>query len=596
MPADTFPLSDTEKLAVTSVDNAYNRNKLFWNDTHERQRRLYKMVVGGTDPAKEVGDGRANIKTGIPFMIHQIMKAILKNALFVQSGNVNFIPTKLREVIFGKEEMEEYLDFLIMDEFLPLRKNLEYGLSDLISHGTSCLRPSFLEDVRTAFDGENDLEVLVYSGPTFTNHASWDTYPTAGATSTDALHEVIFVENMYPHQLREWEKQGWIENVDALLEGYREPSHAVHSDPDEHFDPRVKKADINVDAFGRIDILIYWGLFPIYNGSKYVDDNGKDRSKDEFESLIIKPVNKDMILGMHRNPYFHQHKEVVFGKYFDLPGQLWGESIFGMMERLLVHQEDWFNIIQDAANNDVAPDIAMPDNIDSAEAKQQGPARVYNVDAQDLVEGKVPTFLKRPNSVLPDTYEQRNFVGRLVQEVSGIMDFLRGVEGNVAKTATEIEKLSQSINVRFEEAGLAVQGNYMLPAISWMVSMLSQYSDDDYVKAYTGLEINPFKQFDPMMPNMAYRVKLEGSIRAIKNIGLQNQLRSYIEIGQKLQPMPDENGELTVPNTVMMFFDMVKMSGLRDTDQYKLTVPPLPVDPGAEGAVLPAGVGDVQTV
>jgi hypothetical protein len=249
---------------------------------------------------------------------------------------------------------------------------------------------------------------------------------------------------------------------------------------------------------------------------------------------------------------------------------------------MLVHQEDWFNIIQDSANQEVYRDRIIPDNTDEAEANQTGPGRDWHYDADDVADGKHIKYVERGNAVLPDTYEQRDYVGRMVQEVSGIMDFLRGMEGKVEKTATEIEKLSQSINVRFEQAALSVQSSYIVPVVNWAMSMLSQFSDDDYIKAYTGLPFNPFKQFDPMIPNTAYRISLEGSIRAIQNVALQNQLRMFIQEAQNMQPMPDEDGKLVIPNRVQMFFDLMKMSKLRDVEQYKLEVPPPPPEMNPE--------------
>jgi hypothetical protein len=408
---------------------------------------------------------------------------------------------------------------------------------------------------------------------------------------------VIFIESLYPHELREWEKNGWIENVDALLKGYREPSF-TKNDQDEQKDPREPKADLEVDDYGRISVAIYWGLFPLYKYDKYVDDNGKDRSADEVECFIIKPVGRQMILGMGRNPYFHQSKEVIFGKYFDIPGELWGESIFGIIERLLVHQEDWFNIIQDSANQEVYRDRIIPDNTDEAEVNQTGPGRDWHYEAEDVRDGIHIKYVERGPAILRDIYERSDYVARVVQEVSGIMDFLRGIEGKVEKTATEIEKLSQSINVRFEQAALSVQASYIVPVVNWVMSMLSQFSDDDYIKAYTGLPFNPFKQFDAMIPNTAYRISLEGSIRAIQNVALQNQLRLFIQEAKDMQPMPDEDGKLVIPNRVQMFFDLMKMSKLRDVEQYKLEVPPPPpeMNPTYKSFVLQGGRIDSNTL
>lgn len=585
-----FVLSSLEERACKEVNTAFERNSTYWKPDHDRQHRLFNMILGAPIPEKPDVEGRSNIKTGITWMVHQLIFSILKNSLLTLAKNIRLEKTMARKVIFWLEEMQEYLDRLVSDVEWPVHKNLRYGLFDLISHGTSVLRPYYRDDLRPTWDGENEAEVLNYSGPDLPYIASWDVHPTAGATSLEECHEVIFDEWYYPHELRALERAGKLKNVDAALEGYQAPSSYGKSESETN-EPREQHSKIATDTSGRIRVLIYWGLFTFYEKNEHVGDNSKDRSKKEVECLIIKPEDKNIIMHLERNPYFHQNKEAIFAKYFDIPGLFWGESIFGIIERLFIHQEDWFNIIQDSANSEVYRDRVFSDAIDAAQRKQKGVGRDYVVD-KDLYEklgGNVMKYIDRGSAILPDTYDQRNYIDRIIQEVSGIMDFLRASGSDVEKTATEIQILAASLNVRFEQTAMEVGGSLLVPAVAWACSLLSsEDANDEFIAKQMGTPLNPFKQFSPMMPNPAYRIKLEGSLRAVQSVAMQKELRDLIDQAKDIPPGPDENGEIVTINPMRMFLEQIKLSKLSDTDDFKMPWTP-PVAPIGEESQAPVG-------
>jgi hypothetical protein len=581
--------SDLERKACEEVDKAFKRNKQYWQSDHDRQHRLFNMVMQAPVPEKPAVKGRSNIKTGISWMIHQLIFSILKNSLLTLSKNVKIEPTKLRKIIFWLDEMQDYLDRLISDPTWPVHGNLRHGLFDLISHGTTVLRPYYRDDLRPVWDGENEMETLIYSGPDMPYIASWDSYPTAGATCLDECHEVIFYEYYYPHELRALERAGQMYNVEKLLEYYKEPSW-LSSGQSENKDPRQQRGqdDLATDLSGRIGVLVYWGYFPYYEDVGYTDAEGQDQSKKEHECLIIKSADKNILLHFDRNPHYHQNKAAIFAKYFNVPGMFWGESVFGILEKMLVHQEDWFNIIQDSANVEVYRDRVFTDAIPAEQRKQKGVGRDYVVQA-DLYEklnGNVMKYIERGNSILPDTYDQLKNIDRIIQEVGGIMDFLRASGSDVPKTATEISQLAASLNVRFEQTAMEIGDNLLVPAIAWAVSLLSgQDANDEYIAQQTGTPVNPFKQFSPMMPNPAYRIKLEGSLRAVQSTAMREELTALIEQAKTIPPGPDENGQPVQINLMRMFLDELKLSRLKDTDDYKLPFTPPPVAPGMTAGV-----------
>jgi hypothetical protein len=580
-----------ETLAAEKTDQEFLRNQRYWDPDHNRQRKLFMMVLGSPDPDKPDVKGRSNIKTGLSFLIHELIYTMAKNALLGSDSTVRIEPSRHRGIIFGRDQMEKDLDELLRDANKPFYGPICDGLFDMISHGTTVGRPYFDNDVRTVWDGQKEYSVIHNHSAALCTHPSWDTYPTAGIRSAKQMHEVVFLESVYPHELREWEEKGWVSGVDEFLKDYKAPGYSYSDKGQPQIkNPRPKIFDLYTDSSGRIDLLIRWGLFPLYKFDEYINNAGKDCSADEVETLIIKGRGRrNNILKIDRNFYYHQLKEAIFAKYYDIPGLFWGESIFGIIHRMLVHQEDWVNIIQDSANHEVYRDMNFPKSVDKAQMAQKGPGRVYVLEDNKFKEGLKPEYIERGRAILPDIYNQRDYIDRMVQEVSGIMDLIRGMEGGVAKTAREVDELAQRINVRFEKTATHIQTTYLEPSVAWAMAQMTQFSDDDYVKSELGLPINPYKQFDANIPNRAYRVRLEGVIRAIRNMGMLKQFSALIEQGRNLQPMPDGKGNLVAPNLMEMFFDEFRMAGFKDVDKYKLTIPQAALAPAITGGPVAAG-------
>jgi len=589
-----YTQSDLERLACKTVENDYVRNRDYWKPDHDRQHRLFDLVMGAPNEDKPDVEGRSNVKTGVAFMILLIIVAVLKSAYFVSAGkNIKLIPSKLRKIIFGKEEMEECLDQLLNDEQKPTNKAVKAGLFDLVSHGTGVLRPFWFDDKRIVFDEMGGKEYIYqgYQGPSFVEVASWDTFPTAGVKSVEQLHEVIFREWVYPHELRQWQKNGWVDNVDELLKDIGSDGSIDHGVPDVR-EPRETDPDkIAQDNSGRICILTRVGYFPLYKYNEYLDDSGKDRSKDEVPTLIIKAHDKNICLHISRVRNFGQTIEAIFGKYFDIAGLFWGESYFGMYERLLLHQEDWFNLMQDEANFNVGQDRVMPESVPQEQREQKGYGREYVITDDNFDKRRWPTNIERNNSALGELANQRDVIERMVTQTSGIMEFMKSLSSQAPVTATEIERLAQSVNVRFEGQAEDVRSSYIQPVVNWMMSMMTQFSDDAAMEEQLELPFNPFKQFDAMMPNKAYRIELEGSNRAIRSAALQRELQSIIEQAKTIPPGDDGSGQLKQTNPMAMFIELLKSSALKSTDKFVTDFVPLPIAAPGEGGAQSQGPG-----
>ena len=578
----SYEPSELELLAIKTVEEEFSLNKQFHSTFHERQRRYYNLVLNKVDEDLVVEEGRSDIKTGVPHMLHEIPHSVLKDALTSGVNVCKIKSPKSNGDLLYEAEIDDYLHHLFTDENIDIKSVVDDAIWDLVATGSAvpCARwdvrhkrifkeiEPFIDDNGKLQQGKREFDVVEGSYPTFDLRAPWDVFPSAGATSIKQCHEVIIRDEPFPHQLREWERQGMVQNIDDLLELVKANKAGVTVKENREDGDSGRAADT-----GKIEILIYWGLFPLYKYKEYIGDDGIDRSKDEVQCLIIKAKDYPIILHIGRNPFDCQEIPVFIGKYFRIPGQIWGEGIFSIGEKMLVHQERWFNLMQDCANAEIHRDIVIPDNVDEGEAAGSGVEKRYHVTEEAFIEGAYPKYLDRGPSILPEVYGQRDYLDRMIQEVTGVVDFVRGVQIGPEKTATEVMETSEKINARFKQRALTVESTLLSPIFNWLINMVIQFGDDDEIKEYTGLEVNPFDQFDAMMPNKKYRVKLDGAIRAAENMANRQTIQLLLTLAANIQePMPDENGMMFKMNLQMLLYDLGKMSPLTDPNRYKLPI------------------------
>ena len=588
-------LTDIELLAVNTVDNAFKRNHAYHKPHHDKQYRLYEFVRNLTPADKIVIEGRSNIQIGMAWMLHGIAFSILKNSISNHEDIVHIEPTKISKQLFGNDEMDEYLSNNFHDEATDQKSNADDSLWDLTACGSSVLSPSFnhktkivLQDIpetvqlptgqtiETGGTVQQDVEIIEKSSPDFDTYNPWDVYPTANVSKEKNLHEVIFEKSMSAQQLRDWEKMGFIEGLDEFFELHERKTLESSEESSEDRERRQSSED-ETERYGHFKIHIYWGLFPLYKYRQYIDDENKDRSADEVQSLIIKPKGYKYTFALKRNPFYHQLIPAIFSRYSRVPGEFWGVGFTEIAEQTLIHQQDWWNLMQDAANKEIYRDEVHPaDGVEELDGAAGAGKRFY-ISAENLKNRIEPHYIERGPSILPEVYGQRDYLDNIIKQVTGIVDLVRGITEGPDKTATEVAEIASNINIRFKETSLFIESQLIRPMFNWSVSLLSQFSDDEYIMAYTGLPFNPFKQFDPMMPNLMYRVQLEGALRASQNIAQRQMLQLLIEISKDAEPMPDpdNDNQLTAINTTLMILDLIKISDAhRDSERYKVPITP----------------------
>ena len=599
-------MTPIERLATRTLNDAYQANKRYWSKIHRKQERLYKSVRNFNRRRKAAGTSsynrtystkrsrrsRSNIQIGTMWMLHNIAYSIVTKALLDADDLMKLEPRRGQSPAPYLQEMSDHAEDLFTDDISDIKNTVSKALWDALAMGPGVLVASWQDVLKRTINRVRDAEgeeriidnEVNYGGyPHFDHFSPWDTFPTAGAVNPASVHEVIFKSTMTISELREWERKGLINNVDTMIsqlqkDGYL-PDEGVYEADESRSgtDNFAGQESVN----GQISILTSYCLFPFYRYDEYVDNDGRDRSKDEVECIIIKAENADQILLLDRNPFACQEKPWILAGWYFIPGEFWPISVFEITEKLIQHYEDIFNLIQDGANAEIYPMKILPNQgIDEGEVSGDVGITIH-MDPNYIREGMIPQYIKRPNSILPEMYNQRDFVNDLIQEVTAIVDFVRGMTPQGPKrTATETLEISQRVNARFQQSAIKIEASLMKPVWNWIMVMMSEFSDDRQVMNEMGLEINPYKQFAPIMPNPAYRIKLTGALRAAESQANQAKLTSMIELSKGIMPMPDpeSNGQYIVPNTVLMLFDLMQMSGLPNVDKYKLVVP----NPGEE--------------
>lgn len=604
-------LTPLEVLAITTVDKAYSDNKLAWGDTHEKFKRLYNFVRQN-DPAslKTEENDRSQLRVGLPWMITEIIHATVVNALLRQAPIGELVDIADNPYPFAAD-MERLMQIQLTDEHMNIAEKMSLAILDAIMLGPGIMALNWRRIIKRVFQEfppgssasggdvnsifSQELEKVVYAGPDYDVIAPWNVFPTKGITSFDNAHEIIIrIENMPLHKMREFERegvfiQGSVDKFVGMLGSRPQDQDLLAS-----LSPVSQREKTEPDAEGTHDVIVYYGLFPLNHFKQFIDDDGRDRSKDEIETIIIKPINAPVVFQVARNPFFNQMKPVIVGGYAQISGEPWPIGPIEIAEDLLIHYNNWLNILQDGANKAVYPDEIVPrEAMDEGESEQSGASQRYHTSAENIGKGNHFKRLWPTGSILSTgAYEQLNIVKGLIEEIIGVVDLVRGVASQ-KKTATEVQEISERVNIRFKERILHLENTILRPSLDWLLSLNAQYHGDlDWIMQILNpkLGFNPFAFIDPVMPNNTTRWKLSGAIKASDNAINAQKIEHLLALATQIPPGPDGDGQMKAISIMALFEDLVKQSNLPDSDKYLIPpeqLPPPEIAPSMQGASAP---------
>jgi hypothetical protein len=188
--------------------------------------------------------------------------------------------------------------------------------------------------------------------------------------------------------------------------------------------------------------------------------------------------------------------------------------------------------------------------------------------------------------------EQRRITNEVIDEISGVIDFIRAGESDPDEKATMTMKRSEFINKRFGKRMKFYENNSLHEWMEWQCVLNRLYLPDAVVAQITGKPIwpNPFALIKPIIPLQTFDFQFEGSAKAAQNPVQAQILLQMLDVAKTIPPGIDENGQFVKPNLMAIYRDFVRKSN-PDEDVDKYSMPATELDMMMPGAAAGGGPG-----
>lgn len=562
------------------VDARYEASKKYWGDKHIEQRRLYSRYRNSKlfNRAK----GYSNMQIAQPHYIADVLSGFLVNALLsklpyakISAFGVEDFPGK-QEIDrthrwqhakpFIKNPMIDILKMMVITGTgvgIPGWKYCGHEFIDKTPETMQFLNPDNPagEPIQIETGKYNYNEAIYYYDHiSMTSLEPWNHFAQAGGSgNTFARHHDVLRIKFFKNDLYEMQRAGFIKNVEYIDEAaYNAYIEDIYTESDTIKMAR-KEYTNRLEEKDAIYLLFYWGKFPYYKPDLRMVDDASQMRDDEVECLIIKPEGVDIVLKLAVNPYQPKRKPIILFPYEKLDGEVYGVSPLSTAEKLLQHNEDLFNMAQDAANREVYRRRYIPESLGSAKFRRNDPDGIIEVPDDFFRDGKLPEPEKPNQYVLPNLREQRAVTQNLIYEVTGAIDMLRGVNQN-EESATKSTFNWKAMNSRMQHRMDFIESHGMLEFMEWQMVLNHQFLDDNIVAALCNIppSENPFKQIVPILPMMDFDWIFEGSRQAAENPIKAQLIRGIIDLLPYIQPGYDELGRYLVPNGIVFLREFMK--------------------------------------
>lgn len=588
--------TEAERSGIQHVDKRFQADSKYWEDVHDTQMRLYAKYRNAR--IRNRGTGYSNIQIAQPYYVADVIASFMIGALLrtypyakvTNQGDEDFVGKQIIDRVHGWQHQQPYV-----------KQPTASAVRDSVITGTGVLIPSwsyeenpFLERIPKTVSlvnpadpfgapieqptGEIDLveSTIVDDHIKMQSIPPWNVFPQAGASGDiDNAHHVTYKIRMSKHHLLNWQKAGFIDNVQFISDAAF-GSFVTDSTIDDTDVMKAKKED-NARIWDKdsIEVLIYWGLYPFYNFRENLED-GDEIRPDEVECIIIKPLNSDVILKLERNPYQCQKKPCILFPYDKLEDELFGMGPLWMAEKLFQHNEDMFNMTQDAANREIYSSLYYSDAMDSSQLKQRNVDKLVAVPDALMKERAWPQQAPPNQHILPNIMNQRASTENLIYEVTAAIDMIRGISQQ-EQSATKTNINWRAINMRFGVRMEFMEDNGLNKLMQWNMVLNHQFLDDQTVFLLTGAppSENPFNLILPTIPITSLDFKFEGSQKAAENPIKAQLIRGIIPLAAMMPPGIDENGNHTIPNMTALFRELLKnLDVTDDLSKFFTTITP----------------------
>lgn len=592
MPTSEY--SPTVKMKASHrIKRAFEASAKFNKEMHDLQKRLYLRYLNESLRVKR--SGYTNLQTGMVYYIVDILNAVIYDSVFTGQP-----PGKITGI--GDEDFPggQYINGV--HKIQNNDQEVESANWDAVKYSIICgtgikfldwkyhkiTYNDYIDETKFGMPTGNRTPVEVEQFVDKFDAMSippWHVFPTAGASSERTAHEVIL---LFPHtrkELKEMETDGYISDVDKIDKNAY--GNVLDGSPyvSEYKLERAKKQEqYKEENDDRLWCLYFLGLFPLHDAESMSPEGDVDVQR-EINTFAIVPYNDaaNTVLKLEENekPGINITRE----RYDGTDDDFWGSTCLMIVEKLIVHFENIYGYRNDAAIRAAYGTLVAPEGMDQSGLVPRRPDAIVTIPGQYFDQHKKPYYLQEPSNVLPALIELGRETRQFIDEITSILEFLRGGADEGDETATKTTARMRFLSQRFKIRMMFYEKHGLRDYMEWETVLNVLYLSDTDFEQYAGVPamLNPFKLIDPIIPLRSANFLFEGSVKAADDPVKAQIYKGLLEIAPDIPPGMNSKGEMVMINTMYIYEQFVKKQN-PDEDIDKIF---MPVNP----AQLAAGQG-----
>jgi hypothetical protein len=572
-----------EKKASEDIKKYFEASSKYWRSRHDVQKRLWARYLN--QKMQEKDSEFSNVQTGRLWYICDVVDSILSDSLLdrkpygkIRAEDVeNFPGSQDINQVNGWQQQQRNIKSPSRDSMLHSvvtgtgvkLVGWEYYIQefrDVVDKTLKMVNPADPANVIEIPTGEKQetMRQTIVDRLSCIRVDEWLTFPPAGGVNPQVDPYCMFLVKYNRKQLRELEENGFIKNVDYIDEG----SYGAKQNDEEIGDLYIDRGK-KQEQHKNLDKDSLWTIW--YVGLYRWSEDGEVPPKEEADQpvIIIKTKYDDTILKFDENPY--PGVPVVRDRYSGTDDEWFGRSFTEIIEKLIKLDENMYGYVNDAALRELFRRTFVSDKMSTAQIAKWHPDQIVKVPDSMMQAGKAP-YTENPNPhLMVNMQEQRRITTEILDEISGVLDFVRGGDVEEQEKATMTTARVNFLNKRFKNRIKFYEDNGMQEFMEWQCVLNHLYLKDDVVEQITETPawLNPFKMIQPIMPLRVFQFEFEGSTRAADNPVLAQIYKQLLDVAKGLPPGIDENGNLVQANLMTLYRQLVRKTAPDDDiDDY----------------------------
>jgi len=574
--------SPLESMAGEHIKKCFEASSKYWWLKHDLQKRLWGRYINAKFQDKDIAF--SNMQLGRLWYICDVIDAVLAGSVFEQNpygkivgeGNEDFPGAHVINEVNGWQQNKKYIKTAHSDSRLHC---VVTGTGVKLNGWEYYVEPYFAKVEKTmklidpntgqpkeipTGESEEILRQNVVDQLSCTQINEWHTFPPPGGTSPQRDPYLMLLVRYTKNQLRQLEDSGYLRNVDYIDEA----AYGVKADDpdisDYHIEAAKKEGENKNTDKDTLWAIVYIGLH------KYSEDGQvPPQGTREQSCLMIKPKYCDVMLKFSLNPY--PGIPVTRDKYSGTDDEWYGRSFSEIVEKLLKSDEDMYGYVQDAARRELFRRTFFPDGVDDSEITKWSPDGIVHVPQELMAQGKIPIQEQARPQMMPNMQDQRVITNEIIDEVSGVLDFVSGGSVDEDEKATMTTARMNYLNKRFKNRMKYLEEHGLQEWMEWQVVLNARYMSAQTVAMITGTDpwLNPFKLIKPVMPLQSFDFSFEGASKAADNPVQAQMYKNMLDVASGIGPGLDEQGRMVQVNLMALFRQFVKKTAPdEDIDEF----------------------------